>query len=84
MSTTNITIPYFAKAPDLYSPEYTAQVTRQFSLLAQQLVNPGPTRAETLNLSGLGVYANNTAAKAGGLVEDDVYKTSTGELRIVV
>jgi hypothetical protein len=33
---------------------------------------------------GLGVYANNTAAKAGGLIEYDVYKTSTGELRIVV
>lgn len=33
---------------------------------------------------GLEVYANNTAAKAGGLVKDDVYKTSTGELRIVV
>jgi len=32
----------------------------------------------------LPVYANNAAAVAGGLAVNDVYKTSTGELRIVV
>jgi len=37
-----------------------------------------------LNLSNLGVYADNAAAVAGGLAVDDVYKTATGELRIVV
>jgi hypothetical protein len=37
-----------------------------------------------VRLSGLNTYANNAAAIAGGLVADDVYKTSTGELRIVV
>ena len=30
------------------------------------------------------VYANNAAAKSGGLTVNDVYRTSTGELRIVV
>jgi len=35
-------------------------------------------------LTGLSVYANNAAAIAGGLVVNDVYKTATGELRIVV
>ncbi|MDB4439184.1 hypothetical protein N9155_00125 [bacterium] len=48
------------------------------------MANPGPIRADTLNLTGLSVFANNTAALAGGLVENDVYKTSTGELRIVI
>jgi hypothetical protein len=48
------------------------------------MANPGPIRADTLNLTGLSVFANNTAALAGGLVVNDVYKTSTGELRIVV
>jgi hypothetical protein len=30
------------------------------------------------------VYANNAAAVTGGLAVDAVYKTATGELRIVV
>ena len=30
------------------------------------------------------VYENNTAAISGGLITNDVYRTSTGELRIVV
>jgi|TARA_R100000482_G_scaffold114442_1_gene57258 hypothetical protein len=38
----------------------------------------------TLKLTGLSVYPNNTDALAGGLVAGDVYKTATGELRIVV
>jgi len=37
-----------------------------------------------VRLQGLPVYANNAAAITGGLVVDDVYKTATGELRIVV
>ena len=37
-----------------------------------------------VRLQGLSTYANNAAAIAGGLVADDVYKTATGELRIVV
>ena len=37
-----------------------------------------------VRLSGLPTYANNAAAITGGLVADDVYKTVTGELRIVV
>ena len=38
----------------------------------------------TVRLQGLPTYANNAAAITGGLVADDVYKTATGELRIVV
>ena len=38
----------------------------------------------TVRLQGLPVYANNAAAITGGLVADDVYKTATGELRIVI
>ena len=61
-----------------------AQITRAFALYAQQQQNPGPVRGSTLNLSNLDVYADNAAAVAGGLAVDDVYKTATGELRIVV
>jgi len=48
-----------------------------------------PTPQQTLHvngaarLQGLPTYANNAAAITGGLVANDVYKTSTGELRIV-
>jgi hypothetical protein len=77
-------IPFFAEAPQEYTQSYMAQVTRAFALYAQQQQNPGPVRADTLNLTGLSVYANNTAAVSGGLTVNDVYKTATGELRIVV
>jgi hypothetical protein len=38
----------------------------------------------TLYLASLATYANNAAAITGGLVVGDVYKASTGEVRIVV
>jgi len=84
MSVSNAVVPFFAQAPAEYSQTYTSQITRSFSVYAQQLANPGPIRAYTLNLTGLSVFANNAAALAGGLAVNDVYKTSTGELRIVV
>ncbi|MCP6727557.1 MAG: hypothetical protein KJI69_06115 [Patescibacteria group bacterium] len=40
---------------------------------------PGKMKAE-----GLLTFANNAAALAGGLILADMYKTATGELRIVV
>jgi len=36
-----------------------------------------------INFSNAPVYADNAAAKAGGLVDGDVYRTSTGDLKIV-
>ena len=38
----------------------------------------------TLEAKHLATYANNAAALAGGLVSGQIYKTVTGELRIVV
>ncbi len=38
----------------------------------------------TIRFQGLPTYSDNIAALAGGLLTDDVYKTSSGELRIVV
>jgi len=79
-----VPIPFFAAAPAEYQQSYMAQITRAFAVYTQQQQNPGPIRGSTLNLSNLSVYANNAAAVAGGLAVDDVYKTATGELRIVV
>lgn len=77
-------VPYFPTPPVEYNRNYMAQVTRAFAIFAQQVNNPGELRATTLSLTNLPVYANNAAAITGGLVVGDVYRTSTGELRIVV
>jgi hypothetical protein len=61
-----------------------AQVVRAFAVFVQQVNNPGDAIFTTLKLTALPIYADNAAAVAGGLVEGDVYKTSTGALRIVV
>ena len=50
-------------------------------------INVGVTTAtnvniSTLNLSGIGTFADDTAAGSGGLTKGDVYMTATGELRI--
>jgi hypothetical protein len=42
------------------------------------------TIAGVPKLTGLSVYASNAAAVSGGLAVNSVYKTATGELRIVV
>jgi hypothetical protein len=76
--------PFFPMPPDEYNRQYMAQVTRAFSVFVQQANNPGDAIFTTLKLTALPVYANNAAAIAGGLIAGDVYKTSTGELRIVV
>lgn len=61
-----------------------SQVVRAFSVFVQQANNPGEAIFTTLRLLNIPVYADNAAAVAGGLAENDVYKTSGGELRIVV
>ena len=81
---TNVNIPYFSDPPQTYNKAYLSQVTRSFSLFAQQVQNPGDIVGTALNLTNLPIYANNAAAITGGLAVNDVYKTATGELRIVV
>ena len=76
--------PFFPTPPGEYNRQYMAQLVRAFSVFVQQVNNPGDAIFTTLRLTALPVYANNAAAVAGGLIEGDVYKTSTGELRIVV
>ena len=44
----------------------------------------GEVSVNKLNLTGLSTFADNASAISGGLTGGDVYKTSTGELRIVV
>ena len=77
-------IPFFPSPPQNYSQAYFAQLIRNFAVFAQQTQVPGPLQASTLVLTNLPVFADNAAAIAGDLVLGAVYKTSTGELRIVV
>jgi len=80
----NGNIPYFPNPPSEYSQRHMAQLVQAFALFAQQSQSEGSQRISTLNLTNLPVFANNAAAVAGNLVDGDVYKTATGELRIVV
>lgn len=80
----NTPVPYFPSPPSEYNRNYMAQVVRAFSVFVQQTNNPGEAVFTTLRLLNLPVYADNAAALAGGLAENDVYRTSTGELRIVI
>jgi hypothetical protein len=72
-------IPYFAAAPIDYDRSYMAQITRAFSLYAQQMQNPGATHVgNTLNLTSLvAVYANNARSYCWWFEHlNDVYKTA--------
>lgn len=80
----NSPAPFFPTPPGEYNRQYMAQLVRAFSVFVQQANNPGDAIFTTLRLTALPIYANNAAALAGGLIAGDVYKTSTGELRIVV
>lgn len=80
----NAPVPYFPAPPSEYNRQYMAQVVRAFAVFAQQTNNPGDAIFTTLRLTTLPIYATNAAALAGGLIAGDVYKTATGELRIVV
>ena len=42
----------------------------------------GQVRASTLNLNGIGTYADDAAAGTAGLVSGDVYKQPTGQLMV--
>ena len=80
----NVPIPFFPSPPSEYSQTYFAQLIRNFAVFAQQSNNPGPLQATTLKLTNLPVFADNAAALAGNLTDGDIYRTATGELRIVV
>ena len=80
----NAPAPFFPTPPGEYNRQYMAQLVRAFSVFVQQANNPGDAIFTTLRLTVLPIYANNAAALAGGLIAGDVYKTSGGELRIVV
>ena len=76
--------PFFPTPPGEYNRQYMAQLVRAFAVFAQQVNNPGDAIFTTLRLTALPIYADNATALAGGLIAGDVYKTATGELRIVV
>lgn len=80
----NAPAPFFPTPPENYNRQYMSQLVRAFAVFVQQVNNPGDAIFTTLRLTAIPIYANNAAAVAGGLIVGDVYKTSTGELRIVV
>lgn len=79
-----IPVPFFPSPPREYDQSYFSQLVRNFSVFAQQIQTPGAEQATRLRLTDLPEFADNSAAQAGGLVEGDIYRTASGELRIVV
>lgn len=57
----NVPIPYFPIPPLSYDNQYLAEVTRAFSVYAQQMNTPGPWRATELVLTPVG--GNTTTGK---------------------
>jgi hypothetical protein len=84
MSGRGLPIPFFPNPPQAYDQAYFSQLVRNFAVFAEQSRVPGPLRATSLTLTNLPEFADNAAAVAGGLAVDTVYKTATGELRIVI
>ena len=80
--------PFFPLPPSTYNQQYFSEVVRAFSTFVGQQGNPGPLVGSELNLeptgaNGLKVFADNASAKAGGLKDGDVYRTSSGDLKVV-
>lgn len=84
MATKEVPVPYFPLPPQAYEQRYFSEIVRAFSVYLTQSQNPGTAVFNTLNLLNLPLHESNAAAVTGGLSINDVYKTSTGELRIVV
>ena len=80
----NTPIPFFPSPPKDYSQSYFSQLVRNFSVFAEQSRVPGPQQATKLKLTDLSEFADTAAALAGGLTVGDIYRTASGELRIVV
>jgi hypothetical protein len=49
---------------------------------SEKLEVNGTIKATDINFTGLPTYADEAAATTGGLSTGDLYKTSTGEIRI--
>ena len=70
------------KPPSFDSSPVSAGIFADGSATFSGIVTATSVKASTLNLSGIPTYADESAASSGGAATGDVYKTSTGELRI--
>ena len=57
--------------------------TQQLLSVPYSMRSNTSAKAGTIENAGLPVYANNTAALAGGLLAGQMYRTATGDLKIV-
>lgn len=61
----------------------TAGNTSAQSMVLTGTATIGLLRVDNMKMTNLSVYADNTAALAGGLVANDVYRTGGGDVKIV-
>jgi hypothetical protein len=67
---------FIPQSPDPYLKKEADMSLAKFGHLNAMLL--------LVNAAKNNIYADNTAALAGNLVEGDIYSTATGEVRIVV
>lgn len=80
----NTPSPVLPYPPKEYSAEHMAKLNRAIEVFMEQTRNPGEGVLAALTLLSIPEYADNAAAIAGGMRTNAVYKTSAGQLRIVV
>jgi hypothetical protein len=61
-----------------------AILSNNVEAVTANLDNIAPKTGNAISIISLPTYADNASAVAGGLALDRIYKTATGELRIVV
>ena len=57
--------------------------TQQLLSVPYSMRSNTSAKAGTIENAGLAVYADNAAALAGGLIAGQMYRTATGDLKIV-
>ena len=73
----------FAQFKEFVSFDKFVTFSQFASFNAAAYFNNDASFNQKVSMYGLSVYADNTAAIAGGLFNGDVYRTSTGDLKIV-
>ena len=76
-----------SKVGEVKNPIIAASATIAAAVIAALTVTSmNATTVNTTNLkaTGLATYANDTVAKAGGLVEGQFYKTATGGVQVTL
>ena len=81
-ATSGAKLAFYTQGNEVMRIDSSANVGIGTSSPGEKLEVNGTIKATDINFTGLSTFADDSAAGTGGLTAGDVYKTSTGELRI--